>query len=109
METWMISETRNEFDVKYDARRERIREAAALAIRELGELRSVRLTREALDTEVARIARENLHRFGCDLIVQRTDDGITRFLIKVKSTGRRYDLIKSFFHRSDALIPRAEV
>ena len=105
----MISEARNEFDVKYDARRERIREAAAVAIRELGELRLARLTRESLETEVARIARENLHPFGCDLIVQRTADGITRFLIEVQSTGRRYDLIESFFHHSDGLIPRTEV
>ena len=30
-----------------------------------------------------------------------SDDGITRFLIEVQSTGRRYDLIKSFFHRDE--------
>jgi hypothetical protein len=27
------------------------------------------------------------------------DDGAPRFVIKVQSTGREYDLIKSFFHR----------
>lgn len=101
MKTQTISETRNEFDVKYDARRERIREAAAAAIRQLSELRSATITHEAIDSEVARIARENLHRYGCDLMVQRTADGVARFLIKVQSTGRRYDLIESFFHRSD--------
>jgi hypothetical protein len=33
---------------------------------------------------------------------------VTRFLIKVRSTGRGYDLIKSFFHRDDGLIPEVE-
>jgi len=57
------------------------------------------MTREALDTEVRRIAREKLHAHGCDLVVHRMADGLTRFLIEVRSTGKRYDLIKSFFHR----------
>ena len=109
MKTQMSSEARNEFDARYDARTRKIREAAAAAIRQLSELRSATITQEAIDVEVARIARENLHRYGCDLMVQRTVDGVARFLIKVQSTGRRYDLIESFFHRSDALIPRAEV
>jgi hypothetical protein len=59
------------------------------------------MAREALDSEVARIAQEKLHPNGCDLVVHRTDDGVTRFLIKLQSTGRKYDLIKSFFHRDD--------
>ena len=59
------------------------------------------MTGETLDTEVARIAREKLHPYGCDLVVHRMVDGITRFLIEVQSTGRRYDLIKSFFHREE--------
>ena len=29
------------------------------------------------------------------------DDGLTQFLIKVQSTGKGYDLIKSFFHRDE--------
>jgi hypothetical protein len=96
----MSSQARNEFDVKYEDRVQRIREAAAVAIRQLDQLRSSEpMPREALDGEVARIAREKLHRYGCDLLVHRTDDGVTRFLIKVQSTGRKYDLIKSFFHR----------
>jgi len=102
MNTGMSSEARNEFDVKYEDRVQRIREAAAVAIRQLDQLRAARaMPREALDGEVARIAREKLHRYGCDLLVHRTDDGVTRFLIKVQSTGRKYDLIKSFFHRDD--------
>jgi hypothetical protein len=109
MKTCINSEARTEFDVRYDARIQKVREAAAAAIRRLSELRSVPITREALDTEVARIGQQNLHRYGCDLIVDRTVDGVARFLIKVQSTGRRYDLIRSFFHRYDALIPRAEV
>jgi hypothetical protein len=101
----MNSDARNEFDIKYDARVQKIREAAAVAIRQLAELRSATLTREALDAEVARIAQQTMHRYGCDLIVHRKADGVARFLIKVQSTGRRYDLIESFFHRSDALTP----
>jgi hypothetical protein len=102
MNTGMSSEARNEFDVKYEDRVQKIREAAAAAIRQLDQLRSAgAMPRETLDAEVGRIAREKLHRYGCDLVVHRPDDGLTRFLIKVQSTGRRYDLIKSFFHRDD--------
>ncbi len=82
----MNSEARNEFDAEYDDRVRKIRKAAAIALKE-----------EALDAEVARIAREKLQPHGCDLVVHRMDDGVTRFLIKVQSTGKRYDLIKSFF------------
>ena len=105
----MNSEARHEFDVNYDDHVHKIREAAVVAIRQLGQLRLARATPEALDDEVARIAQQNLHRYGCDLIVQRSADGIARFLIKVRSTGRTYDLIKSFFHRNDAFIPRPQV
>jgi len=106
----MTSEVRNEFEAKYDVRVRKIRQAAAEAIKQLDELRSAGpVAAEALDAEVARIAQEKLHPYGCDLVVHRTDDGVTRFLIKVQSTGRGYDLIKSFFHRDDGLIPRAKV
>jgi len=73
------------FDVKYDDRLQKIREAGAAAIRQLDKLRSTGPTpREMLDAEVARIAQEKLHPYGCDLVVHRMDDGITRFLIKVQ-------------------------
>jgi hypothetical protein len=104
----MKSEARNEFDIKYEGRVQKIREAAAAAIKQLDQLRSGTIAPQALDAQVARIAQENLHRYGCDLIVHRTADGATRFLIEVQSTGRRYDLIKSFFHRHDGLIPKTE-
>ena len=104
----MNSEARNEFAVKYEGRVQKIREAAAAAIKQLNQLRSGTIAPQAFDAEVARIAQENLHRYGCDLIVHRTADGAMRFLIEVQSTGRRYDLIKSFFHRHDGLIPKAE-
>ena len=98
----MNTEARSEFDASYNDRVGKIRAAAAIALKELDELRSGGLmTQEALHAEVARIAREKLHPYGCDLVVHRSDDGITRFLIEVQSTGRRYDLIKSFFHRDD--------
>jgi hypothetical protein len=106
----MNSEARNEFELKYADRVRKIREAAAAAIRQLDQLRSTGpLPRETLDAEVARIALEKLHPYGCDLVVHRTADGVTRFLIKVQSTGRGYDLIKSFSHGDDGLIPRTEV
>ena len=66
------------------------------------------MTQEALDAEVARIAREKLQPYGCDLVVHRMANGLTRFLITVQSNGRGYDLIKSFFHRDDGLIPELE-
>jgi len=73
------------FDVKYDDRLQKIREAAAAAIRQLDQLRSTGPTpRETLDAEVARIAQEKLHPYRCDLVVHRMDDGVTRFLIKVQ-------------------------
>jgi hypothetical protein len=98
----MISDVRNQFDAKYDDRARKIREAAAAAIKELSLFRAAGpVTQEALDAEVARIARERLQPHGCDLVVCRMDDGVTRFLIEVHGTGRRYDLIKSFFHREE--------
>ncbi len=73
------------FDVKYDDRLQKIREAAAAAIRQLDQLRSTGPTpRETLDAEVARIAQEKPHPYGCDLVVHGMDDGVTRFLIKVQ-------------------------
>jgi len=105
----MTSDANNEFETKYDDRFRRIREAGAAAIKELSVFRSTApVTQEELDAEVARIAQEKLHPFGCDLVIHRRDDGITRFLIEVRNTGRRYDLIKSFFHREDGSMPSAE-
>jgi hypothetical protein len=99
-----------EFDAEYDDRVRKIRKAAAIALKELDQLRSGGpMTQEALNAEVARIARETLELYGCDLVVHRTADGVTRFLIKVQSTGRGYDLIKSFFHRDNGSIGQIEV
>jgi len=105
----MSSQASNEFNTRHNDRVGKIREAAVAALKELDRLRSAGpVAKEALDAEVARIAREKLQPHGCDLVVHRTADGVTRFLIKVQSTGKRYDLIKSFFHRDDGLIPEAE-
>src|SRR2546430_9786577 len=96
----MNSETGNEFEAEYHDRVRKIRKAAAIALKELDQLRSGGLmTQEALHGEVARIAREKRNPYGCDLVVHRMADGLTRFLIEVQTTGRRYDLIKSCFHR----------
>jgi hypothetical protein len=105
----MTSEVANEFDAKYGDLR-KIRKAAAAAIKELSLFRSAGcFTQQALDGEVARIAQEKLQPHGCDLVVHRIDDGLTRFLIKVHNTGRRYDLIKIFFHRDDESAPQMGV
>ena len=73
------------FDRKYGDRLQKIREAAAAAIGQLDQLRSTGpISRETLDAEVARIAQEKLHSCGCDLVVHRMDDGVTRFLINVQ-------------------------
>jgi hypothetical protein len=106
----MTSEVGKEFEAKYDDRVRKIRQAAAAAIKKLSLFRSGGpVTTEALDAEVERIAKETLQPYGCDLVVWRLDDGVIRFVIKVQSTGRQYDLIKSFFHRDGGLIPKAEV
>ena len=102
----MNSETGNEFEAEYHDRVRKIRKAAAIA---LDQLRSGGpMTQEALDAQVARIAREKLQPYGCDLVVLRMANRVTRFIIKIRSTGRGYDLIKSFFHRDDGLIPEVE-
>jgi hypothetical protein len=105
----MTYETRREFETKYHNRLRKIRESAAAAIKELSLFRMAGpVTQEALDAEVARIAQEKLQPHGCDLVVQRTDDGITRFLIEVQNTGRRYDLIQSFFHSDHGSISQTK-
>ena len=86
----MNSEARNEFDAEYDDRVRKIRKAAAIALKELDQLRSGGLmTQEALHAEVARIAREKLQPYGCDLVVHRIGDGVTRFLIKGQKQWER--------------------
>jgi hypothetical protein len=98
----MSSELRNEFDRKYEQRVRKIREAATAAIKELDQLRSAgSMARTAVDAEVARIAQEKLHPYGCDVVVHWMDDGVARFLIRVQRTGREYDLIKSFTYRDN--------
>ena len=105
-----LSET-NKFEASYNARVAKIRKAAAIALKEIDRLRSGGriMEREAFDAEVARITQEKLQPYGCDLVVHSMGDGAMRFLIKVQSTGRNYDLIKSFFHRDDGSPLPAEV
>jgi hypothetical protein len=98
----MDSGETNQFEARYNARVAEIRKAAAIALKELDQLRSADpVTREAFEAQLARITQEKLQPYGCDLVIHRTDNGIARFLIKVQSTGREYDLIKSFFHRDN--------
>jgi hypothetical protein len=98
----MDSSGTNEFEARHNARVAKIRQAAAIALKELDRLRSGGpVAREVFDAEVARITQENLQPYGCDLVVHSMGDGVTRFVIKVQSTGREYDLILIFFHRDD--------
>ena len=94
----MISEAGRQFEIRYENRLRAIRQAARSAVEELTLFRSAGRTATELDAEVARIAQAKLHSHGCDLVVCRKEEGATRFLIKVQSTGKEYDLIKSFFH-----------
>ena len=74
----MSSEARSEFNASYNHRVGKIRAAAAIALKELDQLRSGGpMTQEALDAEVARIAREKLQSYGCDLVVLRMANGVT--------------------------------
>src|SRR5207302_11273041 len=95
------------FEIKYGDRLRKIREAAAAAIKELSLFRW-RDGQEAPDAEVARIAKEKLHPHGCDLVVQRLDDGATRFFIYQEEDGIRDDLIRSFFHSDHGAIPQTK-
>lgn len=84
----MSSEQRDELDVRYEDRVQKIREAAIDAIRQLDQLRSTgSMPREALAAKVAQIAQEKLHLYGCDLVVHRTDGGLTRFLSRSRTQG----------------------
>jgi hypothetical protein len=106
----MSSEASNEFNTTHSDRVGKIRGAAVAPLKELDRLRSAGpMTKEALDAEVARIAREKLQPYGCDLVVHRMGDGVTRLLIKgQKQWEREYDLVKSFYHPGDGSILEAE-
>ena len=94
----MSSEARNEFEAEYHDRVRKIRKAAAIALRELDQLRSGGpMAQEALDAQVARIAREKLQPYGCDLLILRMADGVTRFLIKVQRYWERIRSNQEFF------------
>ena len=100
----MSSGETNKFEARYNSRVAKIRKAAAVALKEIDRIHSGGpMAREAFDAEVARITQEKLQPYGCDLLILRMPNRVTRFMIKVRSTGREYDLIKSFFHRDDKL------
>jgi hypothetical protein len=104
----MTFEAGREFEMRYQNRFRSIREAAKSAAKELTLSRPLVSTPAELDAEVARIAHQKLHPHGCDLVVCRKKEGVTRFLIRVSSTGKEYDLIKSFFHSDDGLNRQAQ-
>lgn len=104
----MTFEAGREFEIRYQNRLRGIRQAARLAAEELTLFRSAASTAAEVDAEVARIAQAKLHPHGCDLVVCREEEGVTRFLIRVQSTGKEYDLIKSFFHSDNGLSLQTE-
>ena len=81
----MNPEARNEFDASYNARVGKIRAAAAIALKELDQLRlGGHITGETLDTR-----SRALHRRSCTLtdaisLFIGWDDGLTQFMIKVQ-------------------------
>src|SRR6266487_735335 len=93
----MNSEARSEFNAEYDDRVQKIRRAAAIALKELDQLRSGGpVTQEALDAEVARIAREKLQPHGCDLVVHRTAAGIkSRLRLRHSRPTEHHDIFHS--------------
>jgi hypothetical protein len=94
----MSFQLRNELDIRFEDRVRKIREAVSAAIKEFEKLRSTELmTRATFDAQVARIAQEKLHPYGCDFVVHRMD-AVARFVIRVRRTGRSYDLIERFFY-----------
>jgi hypothetical protein len=104
----MTCEAGREFEIRYENRFHRIREAARSAAKELMRSRSAASTPAELDADAARIAREKLHPHGCDLVVCRKEESVTRFLIRVRNTEKEYDLIKSFFHSDNGLSLQTE-
>jgi hypothetical protein len=102
----MNCEARNEFDAEYDDRVRKTCKAAALALKELDQLRSAGpVGQEALDVEVAQIAHKKLPPEGYDLVVQRRRDELARLLIKTRRGEAGYDLVKKFLHENKGLPP----
>ncbi len=63
----------------------KIREAGALALNGLDQLRAARpMTQGVPDAEVARIVQEKLQHRGCGVVVHHVDDGITPFVMRVR-------------------------
>ena len=73
------------FDGNYDDRLQKIREAAAAAIRQLDQLRSTGPTpRETFDARSRALRRRSCPLTDAIIVVHRMDDGVTRFLINVQ-------------------------
>jgi hypothetical protein len=106
----MNSEARNEFDAEYDGRVRKMREAAALVLKELDQqLSAGPVGQRALDVEVARIAEKKLPPQGYDLDVQRRRDDLAHLLIKIRRGEAGYDLVKKFLLENEGLPPETQV
>ena len=106
----MNSENKNEIGANdSNGRVLKIRVASA-ALKELDQIRSAgAVGQEALDVEVARIARKKLQPGGYDLVVQRRRDDLARLLTKIRRGEAGYDLVKRFLHENKGLPPETEV
>ena len=83
------------------------REEVASAVKELTLLCAQRpMPQDAFLREIQRIAHEHAQPCGCDLIVQHTDDGVTKLRIQtsVQKAGNPCEvcnIIECFFHQRD--------
>jgi hypothetical protein len=86
-----------------------IRLAAATALKELDQLRSVgSVGQEAVDVEVARIVHKKLRPARYDLVVQHRRDDLARLLIKIRRGEAGCDLATKFLHENKGLPPGTE-
>ena len=87
----------------------KIRVAAAVALRELEQLRSAGpVSQEARNLEVGQIAYKPLPAAEHDLAVQRRRDDLARLLVKIRRGEAGYALVKKFFDEHQGLRPETE-
>jgi hypothetical protein len=87
----------------------KIRVAAAGTLKESGQLRSTdRVSQEARNLEVARIAYKPLQTEEHDLAVQRRRDDLARLLIKIRRGEAGYAQVKKFFDENPGLPPETD-
>ena len=90
-------------------RTQKIRVAAAGALRKLEQLRSAGpVSQEARNLEVGQIAYKPLPAQEHDLAVRRRRDALARLLIKIRRGEAGYAQSKKFFDENQGLHPETE-